>query len=337
MDKIIDSFFKQCETGRVEVGNSYYNMNFSINSDKSPLVLHVKNKTIFYNYIKEFINLFNFENTDEIIKMLVYLFSNLTYSDTENVEEYVKRNISFVENKILKDCEFKFLENKITISILEAFQETPYCFKTTISLNNLSYELPTIYYGIDKGICYIYAIQDKNKDKTSSYSRKIKRILYRMNSGIKEDIEYQQYKNGLSDYYPENISDISPSAILVLSLFFQQLLENNITNIKVVPFLPIRYYSKEQAYKNKLEYLIKKNQLDKSQKEVLLNQFKTEHLRIQNNLTQKFIRNFFRLVYHFPNIEIVSLPFDVEEYMSIKLKPFAFDIFDTLGIDKLKK
>ena len=166
MDKIIDDFFEQCKYGKVKVGDLYYNLQISINCKNSPLVLYVKDKKIFYDYIKEFLNLFEFKNIDEVYIKLIYLFSNLTYTDTENIEDYVKRNIKFVKNKVLDNCEINFLENKIIISILESFQETPYCFKATITSGDLSYELPIIYYGIADNICYIYAIQDKNKDKT---------------------------------------------------------------------------------------------------------------------------------------------------------------------------
>ena len=337
MDKILDSFFEQCEKGKVQVGEIYYNLQLSLKGTSEYVNINIKDKKLLYNYINEFLRLFQIQSIDEIYIKLIYLFSNLTFTDYDNILEYIRRNIMFVKNKILSAREYNYLETKIKISILESFQETPYCFKVTIVENNYEYELPLVYYGIDNGICYIYAVQDKNKDKSSSFSKKIKRILYKMNSGIKESVEYEQYKKGESNYYPENISDVSPSAILVLSLFFKELLDKNINNVKVVPFLPVRYNAKKKAYKNKIDYLTKKDNLNEIQKQELIKFYQDEHLRIQNNLTQKFIRNFFRLCYHFSNIEIASVPFEGEEYMNIELKPFEFDIFETLGIDKIIK
>ncbi len=335
MDEIISHFFEQCEIGRVDIDDIYYNLHFSLNNNPNCLNIKVKDKELLYKYIKEFLLLFNFENVNEIYKKLVYLFSNLTYSDCDNIYEFIKRNILFVKNKLLYDTEILFNENKIEIKIVDSYQETPYCFKSFISSGESSYELPTISYGIADDVCYIYAIQDKNKDKTSPYNKKIKRILYRINNGIKESQDYEQYKNGESDYYPENISDVSPSSILALTIFLKQLSNLSIKKIKVVPFLPIRYNAKEEAYKNKIDYLLKYGQLEN--KNEIIEYYKNEHLRIQNNLTQKFIRNFFRVSYHFPNVLIDSIPFETDEYLNITLKPFEVDIFDNLGLDKIKK
>ena len=333
MDEIISHFFEQCEIGRVVVDDIYYNLHFSLNNNPNCLNIKVKDKELLYKYIKEFLLLFNFENVNQIYKKLVYLFSNLTFSDCDNIYEYIKRNTLFVKNKLLYDTEITFNENKIKIKIMDSYQETPYCFKSFISSGESSYELPTISYGIADDICYIYAIQDKNKDKTSPYNKKIKRILYKMNNGIKETQDYEQYKNGESDYYPENISDVSPSSVLALTIFLKQLSNLNITKIKVVPFLPIRYNAKEEAYKNRIDYLLKSGQLENE----MIEYYKNEHLRIQNNLTQKFIRNFFRVSYHFPNVLINSIPYETDEYLNITLKPFEVDIFDNLGLDKIKK
>ena len=108
-----------------------------------------------------------------------------------------------------------------------------------------------------------------------------------------------------------------------------------IKKVKVIPFLPIRYNAKEEAYKNKINYLFKYSKVEN--KNEMIEYYRNEHLRIQNNLTQKFIRNFFRIGYHFSNVLINSIPFESDEYLNITLKPFEVDIFDNLGLDKMKK
>ena len=324
MDEIITNFIEQCEIGRVYIDDIYYNLHFSLNDNPNCLNIKVKDRELLYKYIKEFLLLFKFENVNQFYKKLVYLFSNLTYNDCENIYEYIKRNILFVKNKLFYDNEISFNENKIEIKVMDSYQETPYCFKSFISSDESSYELPTISYGIADDVCYIYAIQDKNKDKISPYNKKIKRILYKINNGVKDTQDYEQYKNGESDYYPENISDVSPSSILALTLFLKQLSNLQIKQIKVVSFLPIRYNAKEEAYNNKIDYLLKYGRLEN--KNEMIEYYKNEHLRIQNNLTQKFIRNFFRIAYHFPNVLINSIPFETDEYLNITLKPFEVDI-----------
>lgn len=91
MDEIISHFFEQCEIGRVVVDDIYYNLHFSLNNNPNCLNIKVKDKELLYKYIKEFLLLFNFENVNQIYKKLVYLFSNLTFSDCDNIYEYIKK------------------------------------------------------------------------------------------------------------------------------------------------------------------------------------------------------------------------------------------------------
>lgn len=345
MDELIDAFFKQCETGRVQIGEFFYNIHFRINYylDDNVLTIRVKNKELFYKYIKQFISLFNISSKEDILKKLVYLFSNLSFSDFNDIELYIKKNIDFVKNRMLEDKTIPFLDNSIEIKTQEYYQESPYCFKCSITDGTFKYELPIISYGISDGVCYIFAVQDKNLDKSSPYSKKIKRMLYKINEGIyeSESIEYKDYKEHRASYYPENISDVSPSAVLSLSVFLNQLVELGITKVKIVPFLPIRYNAKKEAYQRKINYLIKKDNLSLEEQKEIEQKYLDEHLRIQNNLTQKFLRNFFRINYHFPNVSIYSSPFEIDEYLNINLSNFTKnnDILSemVLGVEKKLK
>ena len=345
MDKLIDLFFEQCETGRVQIDDFFYNIHFTINhslNDNVP-VITVKNMELFYNYIKQFISLFNLSQKEDILKKLVYLFSNLSFSDFNNIESYVKRNIDFVQNRLFENKNISFLDQQIEVSTREYYQESPYCFTINITNGVDKYELPIISYGISNNVCYIFAVQDKNLDKNNCYNKKIKRLLYKINSGVYdvESVEYKNYKENGSSYYPENISDVSPSAVLSLSIFLKQLADLGITKIKVVPFLPIRYNAKKEAYKRKINYLIKKDNLSITEQKEIEQKYLDEHLRIQNNLTQKFLRNFFRINYHFPNVEIYSSPFEIDEYLNINLSSFTKndDILSemVLGVEKKLK
>ena len=327
MDEIIDLFFKQCENGKVQVGEVFYNVHFTINHyiDDKVLVINVKNKELFYKYIKEFISLFNLNKREDILKNLVYLFSNLSFSDFNDIELYIKRNIDFVKNRLFEDKSIPFLNDEVTITTRESYQKSPYSFISNITNGVDKYELPIISYGISDNVCYIFAVQDKNLDKSSGYSKKTKRLLYKINSGVydAESLEYKDYKENKSNYYPENISDVSPGAILSLSIFFKQLYDLGITKVKVVPFLPIRHNAKKEAYQLKINYLIKKDNLNLEEQQLLEQKYLAEHLRIQNNLTQKFLRNFSRINHHLPNVSISSNPFEVDEYLNINLSEFV--------------
>ena len=87
MDELIDLFFKQCETGCVQVGEFFYNIHFRINRNLNDnvLVISVNDKEVFYNYIKDFIGLFNLSNEEDILKNLFYLFSNFSFSNFNDI------------------------------------------------------------------------------------------------------------------------------------------------------------------------------------------------------------------------------------------------------------
>lgn len=190
------------------------------------------------------------------------------------------------------------------------------------------YELPRISYGISNNVCYIYAIQNKKNIEKSSelnlkFQKAIKRLLYKLDSGVfeHESSEYISYKEGKSTYYPENISDVVPSAILALSLFLKNLYDNGINQVRVVSYLPVRYNAKRVSYEKRIDF--KKSSLTKEELEHLISDYNEEHLRIQNNLTQKLLRNFLRLQYHFSNIELDFVPFEIDECMYLTLGEFS--------------
>lgn len=359
--KVIDNFLSEVELGRVETESSIYNIKMYINEiknndyDSLTPIMKIRDKEKFRLKIEEYIiNLLNFQNkdlsivNDDFIKdTLAHLFANATFTDLINPEFFIDRYIKFMNNPNLN---IRTIDNLFDSSIKQndlaynstlfghvekqsLFQETPYVFKTNISKNsdngNLKYNLPDISFGIANGICYIYAIQ-KGKDKNSSdgesikYAKRIKRLLYKLDDKVKENEspEYIDYINNKTENYPENITDVVPSAILALSLFLNILFENGIKRVKVVSFLPIRYNAKKVAFDYKIKFKAKKEALSINEINSLVKEYKMEHLRIQNNLTQKLLRNFNRLKFHFDNINFESFPFDYDECLNIRLDSF---------------
>ena len=75
------------------------------------------------------------------------------------------------------------------------------------------------------------------------------------------------------EFYPENISDVSVSAILALTVFMDSLNDMNIKNIKVVPFLPIRYKNKEDAYEKKYQLKLKQLKVDENYQQTTYEMF----------------------------------------------------------------
>ena len=224
-------------------------------------------------------------------------------------------------------------------------KEAPYAFEVKVVQNATGeeYLLPTIRYGISNDECYIYAIHDQNKsdEKESRIAKSVDKVFATLNDGIESaetdefnELEAQYlspYNNSylnedndlVLDYFPENISRISPMAIVSLTVFLDSLLKHKIDKIKVVSCLPVRYYGKELFYLKKHLYITNSKNLTKEDSDKLLLEYKKEHLRIQKNLSEKIIRNFRRLTYHFDNCAILLDPFDYDEHLHFRTKEFT--------------
>lgn len=338
--------FNSCIEGVLESGNF---------GDSKPILM-VNNKDQLVNLLEQYFNECNKHNNkfsncklEEKIKIyLTLIWSNATYEDFANPAQFIKRRIDFYQNKILDfsskeySHEIEVLDNsKIQIynELQDIRQETPYVFQPTIENGEDSFSLPRISYGISNNECYIYAVQNHNKSELSSYEKKINRTLYKIKENVLafETDEYKEYLNE-SGYYPENISDVSPSAILSLSIFLDVLNKYGIEKVKVISLLPIRYNSKELAFTKKYEYNLKNKNLSESELRKLLLEYKKESLRIQKNLSEKMIRNFRRIEHHFDNCIITSYPMEFDEYLHMNVREFTIGNNDFLNeVMNLKK
>lgn len=301
------------------------------------LELELKRKSI--KYIKN--------SRDYIKSLIMYLFVNATTEDFRNPINYIEKYINYLKDNTLEsynegmkyDLDGLFLNNQLYIKNTQQsiMMETP--FKIELSIINkdntkLSFILPEISYGINyengKKVCYIYSILNKeNLDKVLDedllkYKKNISRKLYKMNKGISsiESEEFNDFKNGKSDYYPENITDVSVSSVLSLYIFIN-LIKDKVDEIKGVPYLPIRYLSREYA-----SFLAPTEQRKK--------ELQTRNNNIQANLTEKFIRTFRRVVQYIDDVSISSYPYEVDEYITCsvckKKSSLCNEVMDSVNI-----
>lgn len=315
--------------------------------ETSPYYLCIQDKEKLVNSLYEYMQIMlsndssiNKQNIyDKIKYYLTLVWVNATYEDLRNPVQFIQKYIDFNNNPLFED-EFTYASNieslndadiDIIIKRESANMETPYSFNAQINLfdddKENSYYLPSICYGISGDICYIYSVQNSGMFASNpEFEKKIKRLLYKMNENVSshESEDFKEYKrlekqgNNMEDeFYPENISDVSVSAILALTVFMDSLNDMGIKNIKVVPFLPIRYKNKEDAYEKK--YQLKLKQLKVDEIKELKQNLEEKRLLIQSNLTNKFIRDFMRLKHHFNGIDILSYPMEIDEYLSINI------------------
>lgn len=292
----------------------------NLSDDDHWMTLVINDSEQFFELLEEYISLelkanrkriefYREKNKNTIKYIMSYLFVNATTEDFLKPEEMLKRRIDF-----LKDQTFDELKKGIDISLGPIFKgsslhiqkedcpismETPYRLNFSLTRGKSNFPLPSIYYGISDGVCYLYGIQQPKERKRflNPFEKEMNRVLYKINEGVppKESNVYQN---------DENLVDVTHSFVLVLDIFTKLLKSRGIDQIKTITYLPVRYQAMEIFASNRE----KKREIQE------------ENDRIQKNLTEKLIRTIRRLEYQDSSIEITSYPYEVDEYLTIGLK-----------------
>lgn len=317
---------------------SYFN-------EHSMVTLVIKNETLFNKMMADYImacihserkhfRLVNDTYKTRYKLFMTFLFTNFSTEDFLNPEQAIRRHIEYIQ-----DDTFSYLDegydfiigDRLNDCALEvkrceqsAGMETPYKLVFNLVKNegqgSYSYPLAEVSYGIalenDEKVCYVYSVirqKDRVKEVSADeliFRKKINRALYKLNDGVVEDEldDLKAYRNGDSNYYPEaNITDVTHSFVLALTSFVTLLQKEGIEKIKVVPYLPVRYSSREMAASNVVNQDRRK-------------ELEERNVRIQSNATEKFMRTFRRVAYHLNgSMEMVSVPYEYDEYMTFTL------------------
>ena len=260
---------------------------------------------------------------NHIKSLMVYLFINMSTEDFLNPVECLRRRIGFLDDRTFslfeETIDFNAIPgSKLLIdqSVQSIYMETPFIIDFTIEHNGNYFRLPYISYGIceenGEKVCYIYSIMNHPLGRQfvvdEKLAKKINRVMYKLNGGVldSESQEYKDYKNGDSDDYVENISDVTPSFVFSLVTFLTMLQSKGITKVKAVPYLPVRYLSRDVAARRTDDPDTKKERKERND-------------QIQRNATDKFIRTFRRAAYHMNGVEVVSYPYEVDEFLTLDL------------------
>ena len=356
MNEVLDIFYnqvlKEIATGRVDCGMMYnvlfkarinnetlYNLDKNIVKNNSLLIptLIINNKKEFdeslikyyekakYFYEGKIDKEDNFQKT-----ILTLLWNNATEDDFKHPIEYINRYISYLDkpldielNKYQNIGYSKTLESNIEICLKEEpiNEETPFGLYIRSTKNNLYYEFPVVRFGIHKNKAYIYAVQQKkNKDLENEENYKYEKFIHRKLFKVNENFEKEENIDNITN--PENLTGISPSALISLSITLSLLNNKNITEIEVPTFLPIRYNAKE------ISYIIRKKLLEEKGYDVetinnLIHDYEEHHEQIQRNLSDKLLRYFRRLEYHFNNINVISHPYELDCNTHLSLKEYT--------------
>lgn len=314
------------------------NKSYIYESDKyyAP-TLYIKNKeefdkylVLYYEKAKEYYKRYNY-NMDIILSML---FVDASSEDFLDPVSYLKKKIGFLEDKTIPDS-YEVLgysdifngEIVMRISKSSIFDDGPHNIIFELHSSSGSYVFPTISYGIYNGKAYIYSIQKVHTNLSETiYQKKVKRTLYKIGEG------FDSKKDNYDIYDYGNLKDVSASFVVCACLFLSLLNKNNINDIILPSIRIVRWNNKEIVYDLK----------SKSEEDRI--KYDSIHQMDQSNITEKFLRTFMRLCYHFDGLDVISYPFENDSCMHIhnsgnlecnnSLLGEVYGIISELGVEK---
>lgn len=240
---------------------------------------------------------------DKIIMTL--LWSNATIDDFTDPIKFLQKRISFFENTLSESKECygysEILDSNVELMIKKDIlaNETPY--RMVFSLlhkENNNYYFPEVKFGICDGVVYIYAIQNRPQI-LNDYTKKVNRSLYKIGEGFDASTDnFEIFEEG-------NLKDVSASFLVVLNMAVAYFKNNGYSKFVIPSILPIRWNAKSIA-------------IDRSTKNT--EKSISDQQRIQQNLTDKFIRTFLRLKKHYSGIDVLSYPYELDSNLTIVLQ-----------------
>lgn len=319
-------------------------------NDRNMSTLVIKDEERFIEVLKEYVyycfvlkrktlKFYNNEYDNKIKMLIAYLFINFSTEDFLNPVEAIRRYIDY-----MLDNSFEYLNEGRVIPLGSTFgnsdiflkrtaqsvmMETPW--KIDISLckwvddEMVSCPLADVSYGIreenGEKVCYVYSMmkpkeKGESSDREKIFRKRLNRELYKLNEGVleQESEDFIKYRNGETRDYQENVTDVTQSFVLSLSIFVTLLQKEGISKIKVVPYLPVRYVGRQITAMNVTNLERQQELYDRNK-------------RIQDNCTNKFMRTFRRVAYHMgDDLEMYSVPYEIDEYMTFVLKSKSHDL-----------
>lgn len=307
LEQLVKDIFAQAESGSVTIGNpgnqwryylrfyaktpqkttpnntSYATINipdFNLFLDKLEKYLAVASQ--FYEGDQEYLMLED-SNDGYVQKQILDLLINCSPVDCENIYKYIdtrtkmlKANVEIGKKELGTYNGLKIVSNITKNNRIRASFEGPYCYTTTlIDQDNNKFTLPSIVFGVADNTLHVFAVQNfgENEKKENPLVKKMDRYFRKVNKGV--DLQSE-------------LAQVTPNALVALTIFFEYAQSKNKTNVEVPSYMPIRYHGNKVAGMRKLEGAEKAKWLN-------------EHNRNQYNITNKMVNTLFRYCYHFDN------------------------------------
>ena len=286
--------------------------------------LVIKNKELFDDLLDEYVKLakefYDDSNfLEEIIRrkatdkkemvskekaIITHLFANMTWEDFNNPCNFLKRRIDFINNSYKARYEIGYSDIlgcnlRIEVTDDTINNETPsQLIVIGYNEDGDKFVFPKIKFGISDNKVYFYAIQNYGSDK-SNFAKQINRKLYKVGEGINKEEEF------------DNVRDITASFLVALNIAINYFNSMGYNAFLIPSILTVRWNSKQIIIMNKF----KSKKIDEGKK------LELEEMQefIQNNLTNKLIRTFLRLGVHYNNIDVISLPGEIDSILHIEI------------------
>lgn len=338
IEKIFDDILLEARTGNVDCGSLeslYFSTQFQDNGkyqfydvtrqyqEAIPPMLKIQNKQEllkeignYLEYAKNFYTEKDFRYiTDKNKYIITSVMQNMDFEDFQDPNQFFKKRTDFIFDDTLKQLEkptmigHSFILNAdicVEVKKEPIFFETPYGMYISLiqigeSGRKLCYPLQVIRLGISNHKAYIYAIQkEKNEElkedyEMISFSKKIKRKMYKTGHGFPGTSQEDEFLN---------LQNVSPWTLVATIIALGILKSRGIEEIVVPPILINRFNGAHITIDTEIEnWSYFQNEVGKD----FISQFEKARMQLyerQKNITDKFIRTFFRLAYHFPDFVI---------------------------------
>lgn len=336
-DQIYDMFINEIAGKKeVQIEDFSYNvaLNYNIedtkcenkrcNIDESLPSININNVELFKEKLDAYIktlrgksdvwNDIPFSSEEDKIKYTAaMLFVNATFEDFEYPYKYMDKYIAALkddtfkalkeEKNICKLTNFKDATLKVKSKNQSIFLETPQKLEFSLSKimqdgNEYTVSLPSVscfcYEDGKNKILNIAALQNKRIDKSKEknvFEKQVNREKFKLNEGV--DKEEQ---------------DVEPLAILSLATAIFLAKQKGITKVRMPDFMPMRWYAKSLANEKKSRH-----------KNLDLEELKEEQIRIQTNVTDKFLRTMIRIEEQIGMVDIGLIPGVLGDYLDCNI------------------
>lgn len=275
----------------------------------------------------------DFNNPERFLEKQVMLAKDKTLEKYDEevsfgaIEDF-DNNILCVKNGYARTWDEAQREFQITIYDKEHYENKRMIYKP-------HYMLPVIRYGIyendGKKVCYIGSVQNTLRvhpfASHEAVRKKVDRSKYSVNQGVPQ----------------EDIEGIEPKQIIALSIFFNILNKEGITDFEVpaFPVLDYDYHIKrnEKLLRDFIKRWTPEEQAEhpasyEEEKTYLESNYGNEDL-VSKIKTERLMKTMSRMLQHYPNGEITSYPWDADSKMRFRIPTIKSK--DDISGDFLKK